>query len=68
MHSHGFVYGDVRRGNIIFGLQSQRYQLIDFGRTFSVTDSEKYPPMQYMMEEEGELPTQAEDLRRLEIL
>ena len=63
LHSHGFVYGDVRVGNIIFSKPFGKYQLIDFGRSFSISDK-NYPPMTYMIDE-NEIPTQADDFKQL---
>ena len=39
------------------------YQLIDYGRTFSITDN-KFPPMEYMNDDDC-IPTKQDDLNTL---
>lgn len=62
IHRLGFVYADLGVSNILY--TEGRYVLIDFGRVFSLEDP-KFPPMQYMIDDE-DVPTQEDDLSRLE--
>lgn len=65
IHKWGFIYGDINYGNIIC-TKNGNFCLIDFGRTFSISDP-KFPPMEYMIEDE-EIPTQQDDLNDLKEL
>ena len=79
MHSHGFVFADIRDGNILRRVSTGEYQLIDYGRVFSVSDAE-FPPMEYMLDDLRKrsresattdvygtpLPTQEDDFQQVE--
>ena len=62
LHRLGFVYADLKKDNIIKRPHGQ-YNLIDFGRTFSLND-QKFPPMEYMIDD-NEIPNQDDDFKRL---
>jgi serine/threonine protein kinase len=55
MHAHGFAHADIRPDNIVLNERTKKYQLIDFGRSFSVSNS-KYSPMDFMVRDH-EVPT-----------
>ena len=57
------IHGDVRFHNIIYGTKLQRYQLINYRRTFHESDL-TFPPMSYMIQYD-EVPTKEDDLERL---
>ena len=66
IHSHDFIFVDLRADNIVRTVTG-RYRLIDYGRTFSVTD-EDFPSMEYMLGEiecGNPLPTQDDDFAQL---
>lgn len=63
IHNQGFIVADINCSNIIYNTVSRRYQLIDYGMTFHVTDP-RFKPLDFIRELS---PTQKDDRRSLEI-